>query len=135
MQLTHLGDGGRLTLPDDLLWTDEHTWTAPVSSVSYLLTGALLVQSAQRQSGRPITLSAPADMAWVRRGLVNTLYQWASAPLGANSGRFGLQMRGQSLRTVAFRHADNPIEATPVTGLPADSDADWYRITLKFMEL
>lgn len=135
MQLTHLDDASRLTLPDDLLWTDEHSWSAPLSSVSYLLTGALLVQSTRRQSGRPITLSAPPDMAWVRRAVVQSLYQWANLPLAASRGRFSLQMTNQPARTVAFRHTDNPIEATPVTGLPAQSDADWYRITLKFMEL
>ena len=135
MQLTHLADGNSLTLPDDLLWSDEHSWSAPLSSISYLLTGAMLVQSAQRQGGRPITLSAAPDMAWVRRSVVEQLYRWAAVPLTASSGRFSLHLPNLSPRVVAFRHHQNPIEATPVTGMPAQSDADWYRLTLQLMEL
>ncbi|WP_247709250.1 hypothetical protein [Ralstonia solanacearum] len=59
-----------LALPDDLLWTDEHAWTPAVAAVSYLLTGAHLVESAARQKGRPITLVGAADMAWVSRASV-----------------------------------------------------------------
>ncbi|MGD7412717.1 hypothetical protein ACQCRK_26175, partial [Ralstonia pseudosolanacearum] len=77
MQLKNLADSAVLALPDDLLWTDEHAWTPAVAAVSYLLTGALLVESAARQKGRPITLVGAADMAWVTRATVNTLYAWA----------------------------------------------------------
>jgi hypothetical protein len=61
MQLKNLADNAVLVLPDDLLWTDEHAWTPAVAAVSYLLTGALLVESAARQAGRPITFVA-ADL-------------------------------------------------------------------------
>jgi hypothetical protein len=37
--------------------------------------------------------------------------------------------------TVAFRHADGAIEAEPVTGFPARNDNDFYRITLKLMQI
>ena len=90
MELKNLFSGASLTLPDDLLWSDEHSWSPVASSVSYLITGALLVQSALRQAGRAITLVGAADMAWVQRGSVNVLRDWATAPLGDNSGRFEL---------------------------------------------
>ena len=48
MQLKNLTDGATLALPDDLLWIDEHAWSPAVSTMSYLLNGALLVQSAVR---------------------------------------------------------------------------------------
>lgn len=47
MYLKNLATGVALPLPDDLLWADEHAWSPAVASVSYLLTGALLVQSQQ----------------------------------------------------------------------------------------
>ena len=56
MQLKNLATGVALPLPDDLLWADEHAWSPAVASTSYLITGALLIQSATRQAGRPITL-------------------------------------------------------------------------------
>jgi len=135
MQLKNLATGVALPLPDDLLWADEHAWSPAVTAVSYLLTGALLVQSATKQAGRPITLVGPSDMAWVTRATVATLHTWAAAPLAATSGRFELTLRDVRVFTVAFRHADTAIDAEPVLGFPAQSDADFYRITLRLMQL
>lgn len=135
MQLTNLADAAVLALPDDLLWSDEHAWTPAVASVSYLLTGALLVQSATRQVGRPITLTGAVDMAWVTRAVLTTLHAWAAVPLDTDSGRFELSLADGRVFTVAFRHAETPIEAEPVLGFPARSDADFYRLTLRFLEI
>ena len=135
MELKNLFSGDTLVLPDDLLWSDEHSWSPVVSSVSYLITGSLLVQSATRQAGRAITLVAPADMAWVTRSVVNVLRDWAALPLDAVSGRFELTLVDGQVFTVAFRHGDGAIEAEPVTGFPARSDTDFYRVTLKLMQI
>lgn len=135
MQLKNLSTEAVLALPDDLLWSDEHAWTPAVASVSYLITGALLVQSALKQAGRPITLTGAIDMAWVARLVISTLHDWASVPLGSNSGRFELTLMDLRVFTVAFRHAETPIDAEPVTGFPARSDADFYRLTLRLMQI
>jgi len=135
MELKNLFSGDTLVLPDDLLWSDGHSWSPVVSSVSYLITGSLLVQSATRQAGRAITLVGAADMAWVTRSVVNVLRDWAALPLDAVSGRFELTLFDARVFTVAFRHADGAIEAEPVTGFPARSDADFYRVTLKLMQI
>ena len=135
MELKNLFSGATLALPDDLLWSDEHTWSPVVSSVSYLITGALLVQSATRQAGRDITLVGAADMAWVTRSVVNLLREWAALPLDSATGRFELTLTDGRVFTVAFRHADGAIEAEPVTGFPARNDNDFYRITLKLMQI
>ncbi|MEW6464524.1 MAG: hypothetical protein AB1434_01360 [Pseudomonadota bacterium] len=135
MQLKNLATGVALPLPDDLLWSDEHAWSPAVASVSYLLTGALLVQSATRQAGRPITLVGPSDMAWVTRVTVATLHHWAAAPFSASSGRFELTLADGRVFTVAFRHNDTAIEAEPVLGFPAQSDTDFYRLSLRLMQI
>lgn len=134
MQLTNLSDGVALTLPDDLLWVDEHAWTPAVVSVSYLLTGALLVESALRQKGRLITLQGAADMAWVTRQTLNTLYDWAAQPLTPDSGRMELTLVDARTFRVGFA-PEQPIQAEPVLGFPAQSDADLYRITLRLIEI
>ncbi|MDO3514862.1 hypothetical protein Q3P06_23510 [Ralstonia pseudosolanacearum] len=131
MQLKNLADSAVLALPDDLLWADEHAWTPAVAAVSYLLTGALLVESAARQKGRPITLVGAADMAWVTRATVNTLYAWAATP----GRQFELAHTDSRVFTVAFRHHETAIEAEPVMGFPAQRDADFYRLTLRLMEI
>ena len=106
-----------------------------MASVSYLITGALLVQSALKQAGRPISLTGAIDMAWVARSCVGTLYDWASVPLGESTGRFELTLLDLRVFTVAFRHAEVPIAAEPVTGFAARSDSDYYRLTLKLMQI
>jgi len=131
MQFKRLETGDVLALPDDLLWVDEHAWTSAVASVSYLLTGALLVESATRLSGRPITLVGPPDMGWVTRAVVKQLHGWAAA-IGA---RFELTLADGRLFTVTFRVHETAIEAEPVKGFAARSDNDPYRLTLRLMEV
>ncbi|WP_041361331.1 hypothetical protein [Methylococcus capsulatus] len=135
MQLKNLADEVAVLLPDDLLWTDEHAWSPAVASTSYLITGALLIQSALRQAGRPITLMGAPDMAWVTRATVEQLRAWAAIPVSAASGRFALTFADGRAFTVAFRHGDTPIESEPVLGIPARSGGDFYRLTLRFLEI
>nr|CUV15745.1 conserved protein of unknown function [Ralstonia solanacearum] len=72
-----------------------------------------------------------ADMAWVTRATVNTLYAWAASP----GTRFELTLADGRAFTVAFRHHETAIEAEPVMGFPARHDADFYRLTLRLMEI
>ena len=100
-----------------------------------LITGALLIQSATRQAGRPITLVGAVDMAWVTRATVEQLRAWAAVPVGSATGRFALTFADGRAFTVAFRHSETAIEAEPVLGIPARASTDRYRLTLRFLEL
>jgi hypothetical protein len=131
MILKNLSDGNTLSLPDDLLWVDEHAWTPTVTSTSYLITGALLIQSATRQAGRPITLVAPSDMAWVTRAVVKQLYTWGSTP----GQTFELLLQDGRRFSVVFRHGDGALEAEAVMGFSAFKDGEFYRVTLRLMEV
>ena len=135
MQLKNLSNEVALLLPDDLLWSDEHAWSPAVAATSYLITGALLIQSATRQAGRPITLVGTPDMAWVTRATVEQLRAWAALAVSSTSGRFGLTFVDGRSFTVAFRHTETAIEAEPVLGIPARADTDFYRLTLRFLEI
>ncbi len=131
MNLKNLADNSQLLLPDDLLWVDEHAWTPAVASTSYLITGALLIQSATRQAGRPITLVGASDMAWVTRAVVKRLHEWASSP----GKTFELLLQDARRFTVAFRHGDGALEAEAVMGFSALRDAEYYRVTVRLMEV
>jgi hypothetical protein len=139
MLLQRLDNNLTLPLPNDLLWTDEHTWTAAIAKTDYLLTGSLLMESALRQKGRPITLKAQTDMAWVSRGLVDQLYEWANTLTVNGPLRMRLTFDENTTRmrsfVVVFRLADGAIEAEPVLGLPHRSSADWYRVTIRLTEV
>ena len=106
-----------------------------MASTSYLITGALLIQSATRQAGRPITLVGAPDMAWVTRAAIEQLRAWAAIPVGGSTGRFELAFADGRVFTVAFRHQEVAIEAEPVMGFPARASTDFYRLTLRFLEI
>jgi hypothetical protein len=114
-----------------LLWIDEHLWTPAITSVSYLLTGALLIESATRQSGRPITLQAPDDMGWVTRALVDQLYALAAEP----DRTFELRLVNGRSFSVMFRHQDQALEAAPVLGFGGLAPESRWRVVIRLMEI
>jgi len=64
---------GALTLPQGLRWSDEFSWSPIVQSSDYSLTGALIVQQAEKLAGRPITLVGGKDFVWMTRAEVIAL--------------------------------------------------------------
>ena len=115
------------------MWTDEFNWSPVVSSVETTLSGALVIDTAQRQNGRPISLSAPRDdMAWATRSTVAQLALWATVP----DERFLLTLDNEQSFNVVYRHHDAPvIEASPVRGHTSFADDDYWHIKVKFMEI
>ncbi len=133
MSLT-LSDGTTLlTLPDDLEWADEHAWQPVAQSTGYSLTGALVVETASKQTGRPITLTGDADRAWLSRAQVDQLMAWAAV-----AGKvLTLTLRGAS-RSVVFRHQDGAAISAKqiVPGAPISTPGGGtYVVTLNLMEI
>jgi hypothetical protein len=126
--VTTLSDGTTtITLPD-LLWQDEFAWQAPVQSAEYSITGALLLQSAARLKGRPITL---ASGAWMVRSMVEQLRTWANTP-GQALTLAALQGSDYSVR---FDHARGALQAQLVHEWVDPDPADNYTVTLRFLEV
>jgi len=119
-----------LTLPDDLLWTDEFTWSAVEQSVERSLTGALIVNAGVRTGGQPLTLKSPDDQSgWFRGVQIAQLQAWAAAPLQEMT----LLFRGVS-RPVMFRHQDTALEVAPVVFYTDPIPDDFYTATLRLMD-
>lgn len=74
MSSTHHTLGG-IAVPRTLIWVDEFDWTAPARAHEYSISGALIVDVATRQAGRPITLSGEADHGWIRRAALQGLWE------------------------------------------------------------
>jgi len=130
ISLTYLAT--TITLHPDLYWSDERNWFPVEQTSQRTITGALIVSSAERIGGRPITLEpGDDDSAWMAHSVVAALRNLAVVP-----GRvMQLTLKGVS-RDVIFRHQDgSPIEATPVVQYNDDDANDWYRTTLRFMEI
>lgn len=126
---------GEVSLPNGLLWKDEFGWTPVASSVSYSLTGALIMEAGVRQKGRPITLEPPDEsMAWVTREAVAQLRSWAGT--ADRKMKLVLEYPDDSREfTVMFRHYDGAIEANPVKGFPQHGAGDWFHLTIRLIEV
>lgn len=98
-----------LDLPSSLSWSDELSWSAVEQTQTYTATGALLIEEATKQAGRPYTLEGSDDRAWCERGLVLALKSWADAP----GAVLVLTIRGVA-RNVTFDHQRGALEGFPV---------------------
>jgi hypothetical protein len=119
-----------ITLHPDLLWVDEFNWHPVEQTVQRTITGALIVSTATRVAGRPITLQPEDDStAWMPAATVTALRNLAVVPGQQMSLTFG-----GTTRSVIFRHHDGAaIDAIPVVHY--SDGADWYRVTLRLMEI
>lgn len=131
MSITLAVGATSVALDPDLLWTDENSWHPVEQSVERTITGAQIISVAARLGGRPITLQPEDDSsAWMTAAEVAQLKAWA-----ATAGQeMQLTLRGVA-RAVIFRHQDTPLEAVPVVHYSDVQGADWYRVTLRFMEI
>ena len=110
-----------IALPDDIQWTDEFTAWKVGQIIRPTLTGALVVQEAAMQAGRPITLQGFDDggsryVAPITLSQLNALRALEETAGGANM-TLTLLGTGDTTRsfTVRFRRTDGPaIEARPI---------------------
>lgn len=125
-----------ITLPGDLKWTDEFTWSRFRQSRRRSLTGADIRQESLVSGGRPITLVTTTDgdrvYGPVERSLVNQLRALEETiPDGMT-----LETPDGRTFTVVFRaEGDTAVEAEQLLFLSPALDTDWYALTLRLMEL
>lgn len=110
----------------DLEWTDEFAWTPVRQQQQITLTGALVVEEAAVQAGRPITLTGD----WASRAVVKALYALATV-----AGATYTLTLGDEQYTVMFRRNDGALSAEPVTALVDPDDSDFYQLTLRLMSV
>lgn len=113
---------GALALPDGLAWADEHAWSPVAQATERTLSGALVLEEADKQKGRPITLSGAKDgtghTAWVARA--QSYRGWASldairTALLVAGAEFVLTLHDGRSFQVAPRHdGDGPIAVEPL---------------------
>lgn len=124
-----LSDGTTtITLPDGLQWQDEFGWEPVESSTEYSLSGALIVQEAAKQDGRPFTLYGGNEGAWATRATIKALHQMASVP----GKTLTLSLWGQQY-TVIFRRP--ALAAAEIMRLANPGDDHFYSITINLTEV
>lgn len=123
---------GVITLPQGLRWSDEFDWTPLAQSTEYSLTGALIVERATKQAGRPITLVGGKDFAWITRSALITLKTFldtrATATLALHDARtFSVMPDAEPL--IAYQ-----LPRVKDSGIADPGDDAWYVIdTLKLI--
>lgn len=118
-----------ITLPADLLWSDEFAATLVAQSVRRTLDGSVVVFYGELRAGLPITLESQPDAGWLTRAQVEALALRAASP----GGVYALTLRGET-RSVMFRHQDAPaFEAKPLVALANPQAGDYYLATVKLM--
>lgn len=132
MAITLSADAIDLDLPADLYWNDEHAWHPVEQVAERTLTGAIIVQSAAKVAGRPITLQPEDDgSAWMSLATLNQLRAWAAVP----GKKLVLTLRGQNY-DVIFRHHDGAaVEARPVVHYSDAQTDDFYNAVIRLMEI
>jgi hypothetical protein len=130
MTITLSAGATTVALDADLLWADENNWHPVEQSIERSVTGAQIISIGTRIGGRFITLQPEDDgSAWMTLLDVAQLKAWAAIA----GQQMQLTLRGVT-RTVIFRHPE-PMEATPVVHYRDVQDSDWYRLTLRFLEI
>lgn len=119
-----------LTLPEDLHWADEFGWTPVASSLDYALSGAGIVQTGTRLTGRAVTLEAEDERGWTTRGVVLAL-----KALADEAGRvMTLDYHGRVMN-VMFAPGATPFDAEPVFREWPDADGDaWVLKAVRLIE-
>lgn len=133
-QLTNTVTGDIITLSDSLYPSEEHDWSAIVSSNKYSLDGTLIVEQSERLSGKPYTMQAPAGHGVLTRTTVNAL----KSERDKLDATFWLDYLadGEVKRVkVIFDTSSDAITATPVKRTASPEPNDLYNVTLRFLEI
>lgn len=118
-----------ISLPADLLWSDEWSVSTVAQTVRRTLDGGIVVFYGELRAGLPITLESQPDAGWLTRAQVEAVALRAASP----GGLYTLNLRGRT-RQVMFRHQDAPaFEARPLVPVANPQAGDFHLATLKLM--
>ena len=121
---------GSLQIPRGLVWVDEFSWSRVDRASEHGTTGALLVDVAVRQAGRPITLQADSNAGWMQRSALQALYAMAEEP----TATYALTLADGRTFTVMFA-PESPFEAKPVGRPELPTATNPYYATLRLIEV
>ena len=78
----------------------------------------------------PALAAEDADSGWFLRSMLDQIKTWAAVP----EAEFTLAYRGAN-HTVIWRHQDTAVDASPVVFYNDVQSSDFYRATLRFLEV
>ena len=133
-KLTNTATNAVIMLSDSLYPSEEHDYSAIAESHKYALDGTLIVEQSVRQAGRPYTMQAPDNMAWLPRSTINAL-KAERDKLGATFWLDYLSDGVVKRVKVMFDNSGDAITAKPVRGYISPLPNDPFIVTLRFLEI
>jgi hypothetical protein len=121
---------GAVQIPRGMVWVDEFTWHAVERCHEYSITGALVIDVAARQAGRPITLQGDDGAGWITRATLLALHTLATSP----DSTYALTLADGRVFAVKFAPG-SPLEARPIGRPELPPDAHPYAATLRLIEI
>lgn len=128
-----------ITLPGDLLWSNEFTAWRVGQAQRRSLTGALIVQESQVQVGRPITLETQSNgNRHVAAITLPTLLQLQALEAQARTVPMSLTLPAHNSGTRTFsvlwhRGEGKALEARPLLFAAPYLDGDYFAVTLRLI--
>lgn len=133
-KLTNTATNAVIMLSDSLYPSEEHDYSAIAETHKYALDGTLIVEQSVRQAGKPYTMQAPDNMAWLPRSTINAL-KAERDKLGATFWLDYLSDGVVKRVKVMFDNSGDAITAKPVRGYISPLPNDPFIVTLKFLEI
>lgn len=134
MRLIRKATSQTVPLEDGFLWSDEFDWKPIEQNQERAIDGALIVQEGKKKSGRPITLSPSDGQGWIKRSDLSVIQGWSALQDEQFTLVFEYPHDTRQFNVI-FNHAEGAIEADPVKGFPTVSEEDYYKVTLRFLEV
>lgn len=134
MKLKRNATNETVPLENGFLFSDEFDWKPIEQSQERAIDGTLIVQQGKKKSGRPITLSPSDGQGWIKRSDLSVIQGWSALQDEQFTLVFEYPHDTRQFNVI-FNHAEGAIEADPVKGFPTVSDGDYYRATLRFIEV
>ncbi|WP_336936493.1 hypothetical protein [Acinetobacter beijerinckii] len=135
MRLIRKATNETVQLEDGFLFSDEFSWKPIEQNQEFSVDGTLIIQEGKKKSGRPITLlSKENSQGWVKRSVLSVIQDWSALQDEQFTLIFEYPHDNRQFNVI-FNHAQGAIEADPVKGFPTVSNEDYYKVTLKFLEV
>ncbi len=135
MRLKRNATNETVLLEDGFLFSDEFAWKPIEQNQEYAVDGTLIIQEGKKKSGRPITLLSKTDnQGWIKRSVLSVILDWSALQDEQFTLVFEYPHDTRQFNVI-FNHAEGAIEADPVKGFPTVSEEDYYKVTLRFLEV
>lgn len=125
---------GAITLPVDLEWVDEFTFSHVSQQREVTLGGSILLEESAQLAARPITLRSGASGSSYF-GLIDraTLVALQAAADTARDTPLLLTLPDDRTFDVYFNHGELAVDARPVRHVWPPADDDLYQITVRLI--